>query len=285
MTAMLRALRAQAGQIDAVHIGDVSVVKQVSDKAAEIVGMERLRPTVKPVIDSLNQYATQISNRVRFTDVGTVQRIGDGVAKLSGLPSARTEELVTFPTGVQGMILNLEQGSIDVILLGSDEGIQGGDLVTGSGERLQVPVGRKLLGRIVNPLGMPLDGRGPVEATNTSYLERDAPGITERVPVHDPLYTGLKVIDSMLAIGRGMMSNPTLLLVDEPSFGLAPLLTANVFESLDTLRKSGVTTLLVEQNVTKTLSVTDRGYVLENGKIELAGKSADLANDAHVRKE
>jgi len=88
----------------------------------------------------------------------------------------------------------------------------------------------------------------------------------------------------MLAIGRGLMSEPTLLLVDEPSFGLAPLLTENVFESLDKLKNDGLTILLVEQNVTKTLAVTDRGYVLENGKIELAGRSADLADDPHVKK-
>lgn len=88
----------------------------------------------------------------------------------------------------------------------------------------------------------------------------------------------------MLAIGRGLMSNPTLLLVDEPSFGLAPLLTESVFESLDVLVKQGLTIMLVEQNVTKTLAVTDRGYVLENGCIGLSGKSSELASNPHVRK-
>jgi len=88
----------------------------------------------------------------------------------------------------------------------------------------------------------------------------------------------------MLAIGRGMMSDPKLMLVDEPSFGLAPQLTAKVFESLDVLKDQGVTILLVEQNVTKTLAVTDRGYILENGKIGLEGKSCDLADDPYVRK-
>jgi ABC-type branched-subunit amino acid transport system ATPase component len=88
----------------------------------------------------------------------------------------------------------------------------------------------------------------------------------------------------MLAIGRGMMSDPKLLLVDEPSFGLAPQLVANVFESLDVLIKTGVTIMLVEQNVTKTLAVTDRGYILENGKVGLEGVSCDLADDPHVRK-
>src|SRR3989339_1331118 len=88
----------------------------------------------------------------------------------------------------------------------------------------------------------------------------------------------------MLAIGRGMMSDPQLLLVDEPSFGLAPQLTANVFESLDILKSRGITIMLVEQNVTKTLSVTDRGYILENGKIGMDGRSCDLADDPYVRK-
>jgi F-type H+-transporting ATPase subunit alpha len=200
---VLRALRSGVDDLGAVRVDDVGLVKQISDRAAEILGMEQLQPTVGPVIRSLREGVERVGSQVRFRDVGTVQRIGDGVAKLSGLPSARTEELVTFPTSVQGMVLNLEYGSIDVILLGSDEGIQGGDLVTGSGERLRVPVGRRLLGRVINPLGDPLDGRGPIEVADDSFLEREAPGITERVPVHEPLYTGLKVIDSMLAIGRG----------------------------------------------------------------------------------
>ena len=203
VAAILQALRAQAEEMAPVRLHGVGIVKQISDKVAEILGIENIRPTVRPIVDSLRERATMVTSQVRFADVGTVQRIGDGVAKLSGLPSARTEELVTFPTGVQGMAVNLEQGSIDVILLGSDEGIQGGDLVTSSGERLRVPVGRKLLGRVVNPLGVPLDDRGPIEATATSLLEQEAPGITARVPINKPLYTGLKVIDSMLAIGRG----------------------------------------------------------------------------------
>jgi F-type H+-transporting ATPase subunit alpha len=229
---VLRLLRAEAKQLDRVRLGDVSLVKQISDRAAEILDMDRLRPTVQPVVASLENCATRVSNRVQFTDVGTVQRIGDGVAKLSGLPSARTEELVTFPTGVQGMVLNLEHGSIDVILLGSDEGIQGGDLVTGSGERLRVPVGRRLLERVINPLGEPLDGRGPIESPEIAYLERKAPGITERMPVHEPLYTGLKVVDAMLAIGRGQRE----LIVGDRQTGKTTL-------ALDTIinqRESGV---------------------------------------------
>ncbi|MFL7808412.1 MAG: F0F1 ATP synthase subunit alpha [Anaerolineae bacterium] len=203
VTEVLRLLREQAGHGDAVRFRDVGMVKQISDRAAEIMGMRDIRPTVQPVVKAIRERATQIESRVRFQDVGTVQRIGDGVAQLSGLPSARTEELVNFPTGVQGMVLNLEHSSLDVILLGSDEGIYGGDLVTGTGERLRVPVGRRLLGRVVNALGVPLDGRGPVATVESAYLEQDAAGIVERAPVSQPLYTGQKVVDSMLAIGRG----------------------------------------------------------------------------------
>jgi len=229
----------------------VSLVRQIRDQVADILGMERLRPTVRPVIGSLSDHVRRVANRVRFRDVGTVQRIGDGVAKLSGLPSARTEELVTFPTGVQGMVLNLERGSIDVILLGSGEGIQGGDLVTGSGERLQVPVGHKLLGRVISPLGGPLDGRGPVEATNTSYLEREAPAITERMPVHVPLYTGLKVIDAMLAIGRGQRE----LIIGDRHTGKSTL----AIDAVINQRDSGVLCVVVAvgQKKSSTLSVIE----------------------------
>ena len=203
VASVLQALRKHAPKVAPIHLQDVGIVKQISDKAVEILGTKHIQPTVQPVLHALRAQVDRVSNRVRFADVGTVQRIGDGVAKLSGLPSARTDELVNFPTGVQGMILNLDRGHIDVILLGSDEGIQGGDLVTGTGDRLRVPVGRKLLGRMVTPLGMPLDGGRAVETTESAFLEQQAPGITAREPVHEPLYTGLKAIDSMVAIGRG----------------------------------------------------------------------------------
>jgi len=151
----------------------------------------------------LHHEIEKLEPRVRFQGVGTVLRVGNGVATLSGLPQARTDELVTFPTGVQGMILNLEGRYLDVILLGSDEGIRGGDLVTSTGQRLRVPVGRALLGRVVDPLGRPLDERGPIVTVESDFLERKAPGIIERRPVHKPLQTGIKIVDALVPIGRG----------------------------------------------------------------------------------
>ena len=145
----------------------------------------------------------KIEPKVHFYDVGTVQHVGNGVATLSGLPRVSINELVTFPTGVQGMVLNLDRDHIDVILLGEDEGIRGGDLVTATGQRAQVPVGMDLLGRIVNPLGVPLDFGPPIDASTYRYLEQDAPSVIERLAVDVPLQTGWKTIDALLPIGRG----------------------------------------------------------------------------------
>lgn len=145
----------------------------------------------------------QTSPQVRFLDVGTVQHIGSGVATLSGLPHAQIDEIVTFSTGVQGLVLNLGQRHVDVILLGSDSGIQGGDLVVGSGKRLAVPVGLPLLGRVVNALGIPLDNGGSIEGTATRMLEQEPPSIVTRSALDQPIYTGLKIVDALIPIGRG----------------------------------------------------------------------------------
>ena len=201
---LLQTLREQASQSgDRVRFHDVGTVQRISDRVATLPVQPHARTDVSSLLQALREEADQLTSQVRFHDVGTVQHVGDGVATLSGLPRARTDELLTFPTGVRGLILNLDHDLIDVILLGPDEGIQGGDLVTSTGERLRVPVGHKLLGRVVNPLGEPLDERGPVDATEFCYLERDAPGIVERAPVDTPLHTGLKIVDALVPIGRG----------------------------------------------------------------------------------
>jgi F-type H+-transporting ATPase subunit alpha len=204
VASLLQALREQVRQPrEGVRFGEADLVQRISESAAALPGLSRTQPDVTSLLQALHDQADQLARHVRFHDVGTVQQVGEGVATLSGLPNARTDELVTFPTGVRGLILNLDHTLIDVILLGPDEGIQGGDLVTATGERLRVPVGHQLLGRVVNPLGEPLDERGPIEATEFRYLERDAPGIVERAPVNEPLHTGLKIVDGLVPIGRG----------------------------------------------------------------------------------
>jgi len=201
---ILRTVRGRLDQLDAdVRQGHVTTIQQIKDAVNVAVPLAHEPPDMALLLHMLRDKTQDLSTRARLYDVGTVQRIGNGVATLSGLPRARTDELVTFPTGVRGLVLNLDHAYIDVILLGSDEAIQGGDLVTGTGRRLRVPVGRRLLGRVVDPLGIPLDGRGPVPEAEWRHVERTAPGIIERTPVHEPLHTGTKIVDALVPIGRG----------------------------------------------------------------------------------
>jgi len=160
-------------------------------------------PSIPTVIEGINTSFSSLPRRVLFRDVGTVQHIGNGVATLSGLWQTGTNELVIFPNGVRGLVLNLDHDNVDTILLGPDEGINGGDLVLSSGERLKIPVGPKLAGRVINSLGEPLDEYGPLDAEAYQTLDRQAPGIIARSPVNQPLQTGTKFVDALLPIGRG----------------------------------------------------------------------------------
>ena len=135
--------------------------------------------------------------------VGRIVEVGDGIARISGLPNTSVNELLEFEGGTLGLALNLDEDSIGAIVLGGYEHIEEGQSVTSTGRILSVPVGDALLGRVVNPLGQPLDGKGPVESDETRRLEVQAPGIVARQPVKEPLQTGIKSIDSMTPIGRG----------------------------------------------------------------------------------
>jgi F-type H+-transporting ATPase subunit alpha len=151
----------------------------------------------------LQETAAKHKHELIVRSVGTVQHVGNGVARLSGLPTVHLEELVTFPNGVQGMVLNLDRTRADVILLGSDSGIRGGDLTEATGRRLSIPVGMSFLGRVVDPLGQPQDENRAIVPTEYRYVERIAPGVVERAPVDTPLYTGTKVLDALIPLGRG----------------------------------------------------------------------------------
>jgi F-type H+-transporting ATPase subunit alpha len=136
-------------------------------------------------------------------DVGTVLQVGDGIARIYGLNKVMAGELVEFATGVMGMVLNLEEDSIGCVILGDDKEIKEGEVVKRTNRIVEIPVGKELLGRVVNPIGEPLDGRGPIETKSFSPIEKKAPGVIYRQPVKEPLQTGLKAIDSMIPIGRG----------------------------------------------------------------------------------
>ncbi len=140
---------------------------------------------------------------VDMQEVGTVVQVGDGIARIHGLENAVASEMLELPHGVMGLVLNLEEDSIGAVLMGEDTLIKEGDLVRRTGRVMDVPVGDALVGRVVNPLGIPLDEKGPIETTLTRPVEFKAPGVIRRQPVKEPLQTGLKAIDSMIPIGRG----------------------------------------------------------------------------------
>ena len=140
---------------------------------------------------------------VDLQEVGRVVEVGDGIARIYGLESAMAGELLQFPHDVVGMVLNLEQDQVGAVLLGDDTLIKEGDVVKRTTRIAQVPVGEALTGRVVNALGQPVDGKGPIAAQEFRPIERYAPGVVDRRSVKEPLQTGLKAIDSMIPIGRG----------------------------------------------------------------------------------
>ena len=135
-------------------------------------------------------------------EVGTVSQAGDGIARVEGLPSTMANELLQFENGTLGLALNLDVREIGVVILGGYEGIEEGTSVRRTGEILSVPVGDAFLGRVVDPLGRPIDGKGEIKADARRALELQAPSVVQRQPVKEPLATGIKAIDAMTAIGR-----------------------------------------------------------------------------------
>src|SRR6184192_2160336 len=155
------------------------------------------------ITEIIRQQLSGISKGVDVSEVGTVVSVGDGIARVYGLDRVMAGELVEFPHDVAGLALNLEEDNVGVVLLGEYQAIREGDEVRRSGRIMSVPVGPNLVGRVVNPLGIPIDGKGAVESAEYYPIERIAPGVVDRKPVKEPLQTGLKAIDSMIPIGRG----------------------------------------------------------------------------------
>lgn len=161
----------------------------------------KLRP--EEITSVLKSRIRQYEAGVDIEEVGTVVQVGDGVARIHGLEKAVASEMLELPHGVMGLVLNLEEDSVGAVLMGEDTLIKEGDPVKRTGKVIQVPVGEALIGRVVNPLGVPLDEKGPIETTEFRPVEFKAPGVIRRQPVKEPLQTGIKAIDSMIPIGRG----------------------------------------------------------------------------------
>ncbi|MCU1495476.1 MAG: atpA [Acidimicrobiaceae bacterium] len=165
--------------------------------------MAELGFSADDIAAALERHVTGLRNDVAAEQVGRIAEIGDGIARVTGLPHASVNEILEFENGVVGLALNLDEESIGAVVLGEVDNLDEGQVVRSTGRILSVPVGDALLGRVVNPLGEPIDGNGPLGETTLRRLEIQAPGIVDRQPVSEPLQTGIKVIDAITPIGRG----------------------------------------------------------------------------------
>ncbi len=215
--------------------------------------------------------------------MGYVTSVGDGVARVAGLPNAMASELLEFPGGLLGVALNLDEDSIGAVIMGDASGIEEGDEVRSTGRVLSVPVGDALLGRVVDPLGAPLDGKGPLGSTERRLLETQAPSVVERQPVHEPLQTGIKAIDAMTPIGRGQrqliigdrQTGKTAVVVDtilaQKGLGVKCVYVAigqknsTVAEVVDTLEEAGAMDYTVVVNASASDSAALQMYAPYSG--------------------
>ena len=169
-------------------------------------------------------------NAIEQSETGTVIMVGDGIARASGLEKCMAGELLQFDNGEYGMAQNLEENTVSIVLLGSDVGIKEGSTVKRTGKVVSVPVGEAMIGRVVNALGQPIDGAGPIETTEFRAIESPAPGIIDRQPVKEPLQTGIKAIDSMIPIGRGQRE----LIIGDRQTGKTSIATDAILNQKDT---------------------------------------------------
>ncbi|MEM7568036.1 MAG: F0F1 ATP synthase subunit alpha, partial [Pseudomonadota bacterium] len=151
----------------------------------------------------LKEQIASFGQEAEVSEVGQVLSVGDGIARVHGLDKVQAGEMVEFPGGIRGMALNLEVDNVGVVVFGDDRDIKEGDTVKRTGDIVQVPVGKGLLGRVVDGLGNPIDGKGDLEIAERRIADSKAPGIIPRKSVHEPMATGLKAIDAMIPIGRG----------------------------------------------------------------------------------
>lgn len=151
----------------------------------------------------LEQRITNYYTKLQVDEIGRVVSVGDGIARVYGLNKIQAGEMVEFANGVKGMALNLENENVGIVIFGSDTAIKEGDIVKRTGAIVDVPVGTGMLGRVVDALGVPIDGKGPLGAVERRRVEVKAPGIIARKSVHEPMQTGLKAVDSLVPIGRG----------------------------------------------------------------------------------
>lgn len=190
--------------------------------------MSAIRP--EEVTALLKKEIESYDSELKLEDRGTVIQVGDGIARVYGLSNCMSAEMLEFPGGVMGIALNLEEDSVGVVLLGETTEVKEGDYVKRTGRVLQVPVGNAVVGRVISPLGEPLDGKGPVSTTDYRPLERKADGVVYRQPVKQPIQTGLKAVDSMIPIGRGQRE----LIIGDRSTGKSAIIIDTIINQRET---------------------------------------------------
>ena len=195
--------------------------------------------TIRPeeVTSILQQELEAYRSKLKLEGIGNILQVGDGIARIYGLDDCMAGELLEFPGGVMGLALNLEANSVGAVILGSDHGLKDGDQVKRTGRIAQVPVGKALVGRVVNALGAPLDGKGPIVTSEFRSVEGGAPSVIQRQPVKEPLMTGLKAVDAMIPIGRGQRE----LIIGDRQTGK----TAILLDAIINQKESGVICIYV----------------------------------------
>jgi len=190
--------------------------------------MEKIR--AEEISEIISRQIKDYEKKLDVSEVGTVLSVGDGIARVYGVENAMAMELLEFPGGILGMVLNLETDNVGVAILGEDTHIKEGDVVKRTGRIAQVPVGEVVLGRVIDATGEPMDGKGPIEATEFRRIEMVAPGVVQRQPVNAPMYTGLKSIDAMTPIGRGQRE----LIIGDRQIGKTAICVDAVIRQKDT---------------------------------------------------
>jgi F-type H+-transporting ATPase subunit alpha len=235
--------------------------------------MAELTINADEITAALKQYVDDYTPEVGTEQVGRIVEVGDGIARITGLPGCAVNEILEFQDGTEGLALNLDEETIGAVILGEDTGLEEEQLVKATGRILSVRVGDALLGRVVNALGEPVDGKGPVATTETRRLEVQAPGIVKRQPVSEPLQTGIKAIDAMTPIGRGQRE----LIIGDRKTGK----TTVAIDTIINQKGLGVKCIYVaigqkESSVAQTVATLERYGALEYTVVVLAG-AADPA--------
>jgi F-type H+-transporting ATPase subunit alpha len=232
--------------------------------------MAELTINADEITAALKRYVDDYTPEVGTEQVGRIVEVGDGIARVTGLPGAAVNEILEFADGTEGLALNLDEETIGAVILGEDTGLEEEQLVKATGRILSVRVGDALLGRVVNALGEPVDGKGPIDTTETRRLEVQAPGIVRRQPVSEPLQTGIKAIDAMTPIGRGQRE----LIIGDRKTGKTTVAVDTILNQ----KGLGVKCIYVaigqkESSVAQTVATLERYGALEYTVVVLAGAS------------